>query len=101
MLIRNGLIFGGKKDMNSSVQYKFVSTKEFVDAYSDLLQMMTSGYLREGKRYVTVAIGCTGGQHRSVAIAEELSKQLSGSLKGASGEFVIEAHAVHRDVGRE
>jgi UPF0042 nucleotide-binding protein len=62
---------------------------------------MSAGYLREGKKYITLAVGCTGGKHRSVAIAEELAKQLSGSLKSASGEFVIEAHAVHRDVGRE
>ena len=58
---------------------------------------MSAGYLREGKKYITLAVGCTGGKHRSVAIAEELAKQLSGSY----GEFEIEAHAVHRDVGRE
>jgi len=74
---------------------------ETIADYAKLMKDMSAGYLREGKKYITLAVGCTGGKHRSVAIAEELSKQLSGSLKGASGELVIEAHAVHRDVGRE
>lgn len=70
---------------------------ETIGKYSDLLKRMSTGYLREGKKYITLAVGCTGGKHRSVAIAEELAKQLSGK----NGEFEIEAHAVHRDVGRE
>ena len=74
---------------------------ETIADYAKLMKDMSAGYLREGKKYITLAVGCTGGKHRSVAIAEELSKQLSGSLKGASGELVIEAHVVHRDVGRE
>ncbi|MEY2635205.1 MAG: RNase adapter RapZ, partial [Actinomycetota bacterium] len=45
----------------------------FLDKFTDLLNLVTDGYIREGKRYVTVAIGCTGGQHRSVAIAENLT----------------------------
>ena len=71
--------------------------KETISNFSNLIKKMSEGYLREGKKYVTLAIGCTGGKHRSVAIAEELAKQLSGS----NGEFEIEAYAVHRDVGRE
>ena len=70
---------------------------ETISNYSNLLKKMSAGYLREGKKYITLAVGCTGGKHRSVAIAEELAKQLSGN----NGEFEIEAHAVHRDVGRE
>jgi UPF0042 nucleotide-binding protein len=58
---------------------------------------MIPGYLREGKKYVTIAIGCTGGKHRSVAIAEEIATQLSTS----TSELEITAHATHRDVGRE
>ena len=65
--------------------------------YSELLKEMSSGYLREGKKYITLAVGCTGGKHRSVAIAEELAKKLNGNV----GDFEIDAHAVHRDVGRE
>ena len=52
-----------------------------------------TGYLREGKRYMTVAVGCTGGKHRSVAMAEELAARLRGRR--------LDAGAVHRDLGRE
>jgi UPF0042 nucleotide-binding protein len=70
---------------------------EFVKSYVGVIRQMMPGYLREGKKYVTIAIGCTGGKHRSVAIAEEIAKQLTN---GAS-EIEISAHATHRDVGRE
>jgi UPF0042 nucleotide-binding protein len=58
---------------------------------------MIPGYFREGKKYVTIAIGCTGGKHRSVAIAEEIAHQLTS----ASADLGISAHATHRAVGRE
>jgi UPF0042 nucleotide-binding protein len=67
--------------------------KFFLDQFSSLLHGITDGYLREGKRYVTVAIGCTGGQHRSVAIAENLAARLV--MHG------VEVKAHHRDRGRE
>ena len=70
---------------------------ETISNYTSLIKKMSAGYLREGKKYITLAIGCTGGKHRSVAIAEELAKQLTSN----QGDFQIEAHAVHRDVGRE
>jgi len=70
---------------------------ETINKYSELLREMSAGYFREGKKYITLAVGCTGGKHRSVAIAEELAKKLSGPQK----DLLIEAHAVHRDVGRE
>ena len=70
---------------------------EFVGDYVKLIKDMLPGYIREGKKYLTVAIGCTGGKHRSVAISAEIAKQL-----GESGsELAISAHAVHRDLGRE
>ena len=56
-----------------------------------------SGTRQQGKKYVTIAIGCTGGKHRSVAIAEEIARQLTTSSK----DLEITAHATHRDVGRE
>lgn len=71
--------------------------KEVIENYANLLRSMSAGYFREGKKYLTLAVGCTGGKHRSVAVAEELAKKLSG----AKDELQIEAHAVHRDVGRE
>ena len=71
--------------------------EDFVKSYVGVVQKMIPGYFREGKKYVTIAIGCTGGKHRSVAIAEEIAKQLTA----AASEIEISAHATHRDVGRE
>ncbi|MBQ1025759.1 MULTISPECIES: RNase adapter RapZ [unclassified Micromonospora] len=65
----------------------------FVDAYADLVNATTAGFEREGKRYLTVAVGCTGGKHRSVAIAEELAARLRRAG--------LAANAQHRDLGRE
>src|SRR5262249_51253161 len=50
--------------------------QEFVDAYVELLRGVAEGYLREGKRFMAVAVGCTGGKHRSVAMTEEIARQL-------------------------
>ena len=47
---------------------------ETISNYSALLKKMSAGYLREGKKYITLAVGCTGGKHRSVAIAEEIGR---------------------------
>jgi UPF0042 nucleotide-binding protein len=71
--------------------------KDFVESYVNVVRKMIPGYFREGKKYVTIAIGCTGGKHRSVAIAEEIARQLTSS----SQDLEITAHATHRDVGRE
>jgi UPF0042 nucleotide-binding protein len=70
---------------------------DFVKSYVGVVKQMIPGYFREGKKYVTIAIGCTGGKHRSVAIAEEIAKQLIST----STDLEISAHATHRDVGRE
>lgn len=70
---------------------------DFVKSYVGVVKQMIPGYFREGKKYVTIAIGCTGGKHRSVAIAEEIAKQLIST----SADLEISAHATHRDVGRE
>jgi UPF0042 nucleotide-binding protein len=70
---------------------------EFVDSYVSVIEQMLPGYLREGKKYVTVAIGCTGGRHRSVSVAREIAMKLDGERIG----FALSAHASHRDVGRE
>ncbi len=67
--------------------------QQFVDGYTDLLRIITEGYRREGKRYMTLAVGCTGGKHRSVAMSEQLTKRLI-----ADG---VETVLVHRDMGRE
>ncbi|MFD6096264.1 RNase adapter RapZ [Nocardiopsis flavescens] len=67
--------------------------KEMLEAYSEVLKLTIEGYQREGKHYMTLAVGCTGGKHRSVAMAEQFSERLR-----AQG---VEVHVVHRDVGRE
>ncbi len=68
-------------------------TQEFLRRTKDLLEYVLPRYEREGKSYLTIAIGCTGGRHRSVAIAEALARQLSEST-GAS------ISVIHRDVER-
>jgi RNase adapter protein RapZ len=55
----------------------FPQTKEFLDRVTDLLLFLLPHYIHEGKSYLTVAFGCTGGQHRSVMIAEEIKKRLA------------------------
>ncbi len=68
--------------------------EEFLDRYHQLLRLIGAGYKREGKRYLTLAVGCTGGKHRSVAISEELAQRLSN-------EDGTAVKVVHRDLGRE
>ncbi len=68
---------------------------DFVHNYVHLINSMMAGYMREGKKFVTIAVGCTGGKHRSVAITQEIAKQLN-----TIGDEVS-AHPTHRDVGRE
>ena len=67
--------------------------REFLDGVTGMLDTVADGYLREGKRYITIAVGCTGGKHRSVALAENLSVRL---VKAG-----METLVTHRDLGRE
>jgi UPF0042 nucleotide-binding protein len=67
---------------------------EFLQTYHQLLKLVVDGYSREGKRYMTVAIGCTGGKHRSVAMAEALAGLLGGNDH-------LAVRVLHRDLGRE
>ena len=57
----------------------FPQTREFISRISDLLIYLIPHYIHEGKSYLTIAFGCTGGQHRSVMIAEEVGKRLRRS----------------------
>ena len=78
------------------------NTQEFLERYQALFETMAAGFFNEGRKYLTLAIGCTGGKHRSVAIAEELSKRLNAKAAGTSGsDRKIIAHPIHRDLGRE
>lgn len=67
--------------------------REFAHSYADLMESILGGYTRELKPFVTIAIGCTGGKHRSVAIAEFISDILR-----EKGHHV---RTLHRDLGRE
>jgi UPF0042 nucleotide-binding protein len=67
--------------------------EDFLDAYVPVLTGVAEGYLREGKRFMRVALGCTGGKHRSVAMSEEIGRRLV-----AHG---LEVRVTHRDLGRE
>jgi RNase adapter protein RapZ len=67
--------------------------EEFLERYLELLRLVSAGYRREGKRYLTIAVGCTGGKHRSVVVSEALAARLTQQ----DGTVQV----VHRDVGRE
>jgi RNase adapter protein RapZ len=67
--------------------------QEFLTRYLPVIETVGNGYLREGKRFMTVAIGCTGGKHRSVAMSEEIAERLR--------ERGFDATATHRDLGQE
>jgi RNase adapter protein RapZ len=66
---------------------------EFLDAYVEAVRLTLAGYQREGKHFVTLAVGCTGGKHRSVVMAEQIAARLAGSWPGV--------RVAHRDLGRE
>jgi UPF0042 nucleotide-binding protein len=67
---------------------------EFVESYAKALQPVLVGYLRENKHYATIAIGCTGGKHRSVAVSTKLAELLSENT-----EYTVTVR--HRDLGKE
>jgi UPF0042 nucleotide-binding protein len=67
---------------------------EFVESYTKALQPVLDGYLRENKHYATIAIGCTGGKHRSVAVSIKIAELLS-----KKNEYTVTVR--HRDLGKE
>lgn len=83
---------GRDEDVSSYVLGR-PGAEEFLDAYLPVLTTVAAGYVREGKRFMRVAIGCTGGKHRSVAMSEEVARRLTALGYGA--------RTVHRDLGRE
>jgi len=79
----------GRHPKVASFIRQFPQTQEFIDRISELLVYLMPHYIREGKSYLTVAFGCTGGQHRSVMIAEDVAKIL--------GQAGYNVKAQHRD----
>lgn len=82
--------------LNEPVQDYVLGQKganEYLTHLKEVILLAKPGYLREGKRYLTVSIGCTGGKHRSVTFAEKLSELLTGGDN--------QVRKVHRDLGKE
>src|SRR5690242_10605616 len=79
----------GKHPKVAAYIRQFPQTQEFIDRISELLVYLLPHYIREGKSYLTIAFGCTGGQHRSVMIAEDVAKRL--------GKAGYNVKAQHRD----
>lgn len=67
---------------------------EFLDRFVDMFRSMLAGYRHEGKNFITVAVGCTGGHHRSVAVSEELRRRLSELPE-------LDVNVFHRDIARD
>ncbi|WP_077706928.1 RNase adapter RapZ [Virgibacillus dokdonensis] len=81
---------GLNKDVSSYV-FRWTDTQKFIVKVLDLLQFMLPQYKKEGKSQLVVAIGCTGGQHRSVALAEHFAKELHK-------DYIT--HVTHRDIDK-
>ena len=75
------------------------NVQEFLDRYQALFETMALGFITEGRKFLTLAIGCTGGKHRSVAVTVELVKRLTQCEKLSM--YKIETQAMHRNLGRE
>jgi len=86
--------FTGKDDEVREYVLGRPATGPFLEALQNLLDVTVPGYVEEGKRYLTIAVGCTGGKHRSVAIAEHLAAYLGGSTD-------VPVSVEHRDLGEE
>jgi UPF0042 nucleotide-binding protein len=67
-------------------------TRRFLEKFTDMLEFLIPGYRREGKSYLTISTGCTGGKHRSVAITEE--------LKAFFADKNVIVKVTHRDIGK-
>jgi UPF0042 nucleotide-binding protein len=75
------------------------NVQDFLNKYQELFLTMSRGFISEGRKYLTLGVGCTGGKHRSVAIAEELAKRFNGKVHETGKK--ISAVAIHRDLGKE
>ena len=71
----------GKDETVYDYVMSFPETEEFYQQFETLLETIMPGYIKEGKSSLTVAIGCTGGQHRSVALSERIGAALAKNYK--------------------
>ncbi len=88
----------GQESVVSDYVLSRPGAQDYLRTGEHLVDLTTTGYRQEGKRYMTVAVGCTGGKHRSVAIAEALGERI-GAETGHTAVDVV--RVVHRDLGRE
>ena len=84
--------YSGLDEQVSDFVLRQQGAESYLNSVQDMVQAMLPGYQREGKKYVSVAVGCTGGRHRSVAVTEELTRRLE-----AAG---VDVRTMHRDVER-
>jgi RNase adapter protein RapZ len=83
----------GRDEAVSAYVLERPGAQSFLAQYLPVLETAATGYLTEGKRFFTIAVGCTGGKHRSVAMAEEIA--------GRMRDLGYDARPTHRDLGRE
>lgn len=86
--------FNGQDEPVADYVLSQPGAQEFVDHYVAAIRVALRGYMKENKRYATIAIGCTGGKHRSVAISRKVAEMLSDVED-------IAIHLKHRDIGKE
>ena len=89
--------------MDDAVSQRVLTSEgveEFLSRTMELITSITPGFIREGKKFVTIGIGCTGGKHRSVAITQELNRRLR-SAERLNDEFSLLIQSSHRDVSRD
>lgn len=86
--------FNGEDEAVSDYVLGSAGAQEFVDSYVAALRPVLRGYQAENKRYATIAIGCTGGKHRSVAVSRKIAELLTN-------ENDVSVHLKHRDLGKE
>ena len=86
--------FNGEDQPVSDFVLSQEGAAEFIENYVAALRPVFAGYLRENKRYATIAVGCTGGKHRSVAVARRIAELLSSDPE-------LSINVKHRDIGKE
>ena len=86
--------FDGRDEAVRDYVFSQPATEPFMQAVERLLDITVPGYVDEGKRYLTLAVGCTGGKHRSIAIGERIAEYLRQN-------FDLPVDVVHRDLGEE
>ena len=81
---------GGTDKKVADYVFSHTATRQFMNKICNLLTFLIPHYIHEGKTYISIAFGCTGGKHRSPAIVEKIAKSLSGDT--------IDMHIIHRDL---